>query len=86
MVRQSSVAHAKREVIEIKPDALRTVRRRLFNRKIDALVTFSPTASPILGNFARLSAPDQDPADFYENERRKSRDESDTELSRLGHE
>ena len=46
------MAPCNRKVIEIKGDALRTRRRRLFNHKIDALVTFSTTASPILGNVA----------------------------------
>ena len=41
----TTFAHGKRKVIEIKRDLLRTRRGRLFNRKIDALVTFSMTAS-----------------------------------------
>jgi hypothetical protein len=35
----TTFAHGKRKVIEIKRDALSTRRGRLFNRKIDALVT-----------------------------------------------
>ena len=40
----TTFAHEKRKVIEIKREVLRARPRRLFNRKIDALVTFSMTA------------------------------------------
>ena len=41
----TTFAHGKRKVIEIKRDVLRTRRGRPFNRKIDALVTFSMMGS-----------------------------------------
>lgn len=68
----------------MKRDALRTRRRRLFNRKIDALVTFSMKASPHSGQcrFA-LNVPDRDPAEVYKKGRREMRRASDTELLKV---
>ena len=72
----TTFAHGKRKVIEIKRDVLRTRRGRLFNRKIDALVTFSMTASRHSEQCrAHLSAPHPDPAEVYEKERREMRQE-----------
>jgi hypothetical protein len=45
-------APCKRKTIEIKRNALSTRRRRPFTRKIEALVTFSTTAPPIVRNVA----------------------------------
>ena len=51
----------------------------IFERKIDALVTFSMTASRHSKQLSpRLSAPDQDPAEVYQKERRASAIRRDT--------
>ena len=80
----TTFAHEKRKVIEIKRDVLRTRPRRLFNRKIErARHIFNDGIAPFGAMSPRLSAPDRDPVEVYDKERREMRQESGAELLKV---